>query len=158
MPVSERLANQSFSAYDVGPLGQPNRINATATTMPSGDILILGGKDTTGALATGFAVTPMLPMPKVTALPQNLSVAREGHTASLTGSELVVCGGADATGKAQASCDVFDASSYALKRSFPLAGPRKGHSAVVLDNGLVILAGGIDGDGNPLQSIEIYTP
>jgi hypothetical protein len=153
--VSERLVNQSFSAYDVG---QPNRVNATATTMPSGDILILGGEDTTGALASGFAVTPNLPMAAVKPLPQALSVAREGHTASLTGKELVVCGGADASGTAQASCDVLDATTYAIKRSFMLAAARKGHAAVVLDNGLVILAGGLGSDGNPLPSIEIYTP
>ena len=34
-PVAERLVGQSFTVYDVG--AQPNRVNATATTMPNGD-------------------------------------------------------------------------------------------------------------------------
>ena len=45
-------SGQAFSAYDVG--AQPNRINATATTMPNGDVLILGGKTATGAVASGL--------------------------------------------------------------------------------------------------------
>ena len=36
-PVAERLVGQAFTAYDVG--AQPNRLNATATTMPNGDVL-----------------------------------------------------------------------------------------------------------------------
>jgi hypothetical protein len=59
---------------------------------------------------------------------------------------------------AQASCDVLDATTYTVKRSFMLAAARKGHAAVVLDNGLIVLAGGLGSDGNPLASIEIYTP
>lgn len=152
---AERFVNQQFSTYDVG---QPSRDNATATTLPSGKILILGGKDSTGALASGFVVTPNLPTADVTPLAQAMSVAREGHTASLTGSDVIVCGGADAGGNVQASCDVIDASSFTIKRTVPLAVARRDHSAVVLDNNLVVIAAGNGSDGNPVASIEIYSP
>jgi hypothetical protein len=155
-PVAERLVGQAFSAYDVG--AQENRLNATATKMPSGDVLVLGGKTAAGAQASGLVITPNAPAATVTALTTALSVAREGHSATLTGTDLVVCGGADGTGALQASCDVFDATSYARKSTVPMATARRGHSAQLLETGLVVIAGGFGSDGKPLASIEIYTP
>ena len=154
--VAERLVGQTFSAYDVGTA--ENRINATATTMPSGDILVLGGKTRAGAVASGLVVSPTAPGASVSPLAGALSVAREGHTATLVGTELLVCGGADAKGALQASCDVLDAMTYGLKRTVPLATARRGQSAELLETHLVILAGGFGADGAPLASIEIYTP
>lgn len=155
-PVAERLVGQAFSAYDVG--AQANRSGATATRMPTGDVLVLGGKTAAGAQSSGLVITPNAPSATVTPLPGALSVAREGHTATLTGNDLVVCGGADASGALQASCDVFDAMTYARKSTVPLAAARRGHSAQLLETGIVLIAGGIGSDGAPLASIEIYTP
>ena len=155
-PVAERLVGQAFAAYDVGALA--NRVNATATTMPSGDVLVLGGKTAAGVEASGLVISPMAAPPAVRTLPDALSVAREGHTASLTGNDLVVCGGADATGAVQASCDVLDATTYERKATVPLGTARRDHVAEVMENGLVFLAGGLGSDGAPLGSIELYTP
>jgi len=155
LPVAERLVGQGFSAYDVG--AQENRVNATATTMANGDVVILGGKTAAGAQASGLVITPTVPA-TVTPLPAILSVAREGHTASLTGNDLVVCGGADAMGAVQPSCDVIDATTYGRKSTIPLATARRGHSAEVMETGVVVLAGGFGSDGAPLASMEIYTP
>ena len=154
-PVAERVLGQTFAQYDVG--AQPNRVNATATTMPNGDVLILGGKTATGAVASGLVITPTVPA-TVTPLPMALSVPRESHTATLTGNDLVVCGGADAMGAAQASCDVLDAMTYGRKSTVPLANARRGHSAEVMETGVIVIAGGLDSNGAPLASMEIYTP
>lgn len=155
-PVAERFINSSFVAYDVGAV--ESRSDATATTMPSGDVLILGGKTAAGVESSGLVISPRTSPPAVKVLPGALSVAREGHTASLTGDELVVCGGADGSGAPQASCDVLDAKSYALVRTVQLAAARRDQVAGVLDNGLVVIAGGRGSDGAPLASIELYTP
>ena len=138
-PVAERIVGQSFVAYDVG--AQENRTGATATTMPNGDVLVLGGKTAAGAQASGLVITPTVPA-TVAPLPTALSVARAGHTASLTGNDLVVCGGADATGAVQPSCDVLDATTYGLKSTVPLATARTGHSSETMETGIVVLAGG----------------
>ena len=156
LPVAERVVGQAFTAYDVG--AQPNRIDATATTMPNGDILILGGSTSAGAQASGLVITPTTPSATVTPLPTALSVARAGHSASLTGNDLVVCGGADAMGAAQASCDVLDATTYARKSTVPLASARRGHTSETMETGVVVIAGGLGADGAPLASIELYTP
>ena len=155
-PVAERTVGQSFSQYDVGAL--PNRDNATATQMANGDVLILGGKTATGVEQSGIVITPSTSPPTVTVLPTALSVPREGHTASLTGGDLVVCGGADAAGTLQGSCDILDAMTYALKSTVPLATARRGASSETMETGVVVIAGGFGSDGAPLASMEIYTP
>jgi hypothetical protein len=109
-------------------------------------------------VASGLVITPTVPAATVTPLPMALSVAREGHTATLTGNDLVVCGGADATGMALASCDVLDAMTYGRKSTVPLAVPRRGHTAEAMETGVVVIAGGVGSDGAPLASMEIYTP
>jgi hypothetical protein len=154
-PVAERLVGSAFAAYDVG--AQANRVNATATTMPNGDILILGGTTTAGAQPSGLVITPTIPA-TVTPLAGALSVARSGHSASLTGNDLVVCGGVDATGAALASCDILDATTYGRKSTVPLATARSGASSQTMETGVVVIAGGVGSDLAPLASIEIYTP
>ena len=126
--------------------------------MPNGDVLVLGGKSAAGAQQAGIVITPSTSPPTVTTLPNALSVAREGHTASLTGNDLVVCGGADATGTLQASCDILDATTYGLKATVPLATARRGASSETMETGVVVIAGGFGPDGAPLASMEIYTP
>jgi hypothetical protein len=155
-PVAERLVGQSFAAYDVGAV--ENRVQATATKMPSGDILILGGRTATAAQASGLIITPTTPSAAVMPLPAALSTARAGHTATLVGNELLVCGGADNAGVAIGSCDIIDAMTYGIKKTIPLATARRDHSAQLLDTGVVVLAAGFGTDGAPLGSIEIYTP
>jgi hypothetical protein len=155
-PVAERVVGQSFSAYDVG--AQPNRTGATATTMPTGDVLILGGATSTGAQSSGVVITPTSPSATVTPLPMALSVPRSGHTASITGGDLVVCGGVDDKGMAQASCDVLDAMTYGRKSTVPLSVARTGATSETMETGVVVIAGGIGADGAPLASMEIYTP
>jgi hypothetical protein len=157
-PVAERLIGQSFSSYDVP--GLENRVRATATTLSTGVVLVLGGK-TVGAngtaLASGVAIIPGDPA-MVTALPSALSSAREGHTATLVGKDVLVCGGADASGTLVASCDLLDGATYGIKATVPLATPRRDHTAIALETGPVLIAGGKGADGAPLKSIEIYTP
>ena len=109
-------------------------------------------------MASGLVITPTAPSATVTPLTMALSVAREGHTASLSGGDLVVCGGADATGVVQPSCDVLDATTYGIKSTVPLATARRGHTSETMETGVVVLAGGVGADGAPLASIEIYTP
>jgi hypothetical protein len=156
-PVAERLYNQNFAAYDLG--AQDNRDYATATRLPDGQILILGGKTKNGVERSGLLVVIGADgLATVTALPTILSVARAAHTATLDGNELLVCGGIDGGNVRQPSCDIIDAKAFTLARTVPLSDARSGHSAGLLDNGVVVLAGGIGSDGKPLSSIELYTP
>jgi hypothetical protein len=156
-PVAERLVGQTFASYALGvPL--PNLVGATATTMPNGDVLILGGQADDGTVGPGgIVITPSTSPPTVVQLANALSAGRVGHSATISGSDLVVCGGADATGAPEGTCDVLDTSTYGIKRTVALAAARRNHSAQLLETGDIVIAGGIDSSGKPLASIELFT-
>jgi hypothetical protein len=155
-PVAEKLVSQSFTAYDVP--GLENRLQATATTLLGGTILVLGGTITGTAVPTGVLIDTSNEPPTVTAIPNALSTARAAHTATLAGGILLVCGGFDAQGNVISSCDVLDATTGALTGTLALANGRRGHSALEIpDTNIVVIAGGFGQDGSPLSTIEIYT-
>jgi hypothetical protein len=156
-PVAEKLVGQTFTAVDLGPTVE-NRVNATATKLPSGDVLVLGGRGATGALASAVLIHPGASPISAEVMPNALSTAREGHTATRVGDDVLVCGGADAAGQLQSTCDLIDGNTLGIKRTIQGGTARRGHVANVLETGPVVLAGGIGPDGQPLASMDIYTP
>lgn len=154
-PPAERFVGSSFAPYDVGAV--PSRTGHTATALPDGRVVILGGRDAAGVLRSGLVISPALP-PQVVALDEVLAAPREDHTATLVGNDLLVCGGADAAGALVGTCELLDGVSLVLKETVMLGTPRRSHSAATLGNGLVVVAGGFGEGGAPLPSIEIYTP
>jgi hypothetical protein len=83
-----------------------------------------------------------------------MSVARMFPTATLlkTGKVLVV-GGLDATGSQLASVELFDPATGMFTTLAPLPDPRGGHTATVLKDQTVLIAGGY-----PLASALLYDP
>jgi len=158
-PVAERLVGQTFFAYDGGGfIGVQSRDNATCTRLPDGRVLILGGLEGGGpAVKTGLLVTPGQTA-QVTPIPDALSVAREGHTATIVGSLLLVCGGANETGALQASCDRIDLATAARVDTITLNAGRRDHNADVAETGTLLITGGVLDGGAATASIEMYTP
>jgi len=155
-PVAERLVSQAFAAYDVP--GLDNRVNATATTLTTGVVLVVGGTINGVAVPTGVLIDTSNSPPTVTNLPAALSAPRAGHTATvLANNDVLVCGGSDDNGKPVGSCDLLDGATGGIKTTVQLANARTGHSALAVETGQVIIAGGFGADGLPLGSIEIYT-
>jgi len=154
-PVAERLVGQSFSAYDVP--GLENRLNATATTLSTGQVLVLGGTVAGVVLSTGVVIDPATNPPGVTMVQGALSAPRSQHTATLVGEDVLVCGGVDNSGKNVPTCDLVSGSSFMPKQTMQMADPRHGHVALPLEVGIVLVCGGFTDDGQPLPSIEIYT-
>ncbi len=155
--VAESLIGQSFSPVTLN--GVENRLNATCTTMPSGKILLVGGYVDGTPVATGFVIDPSTTPLTVTALPSALSSPRARHTASLLGSgNVLVCGGESGALMNVGSCDLINGVTFALMSSVQMTTPRRDHVASVIDTGQVIVAGGIGTSGQPVTSIEIYTP
>ena len=54
--------------------------------------------------------------------------------------------------------EVFDAQSLARVDTLALVVPRAGATASPLGNGQIIIAGGVDTDGDPVGTLELYTP
>jgi hypothetical protein len=149
------MVGQSFAAYTV--TGLENRIGATATPLPSGGVLVLGGTVDGIAVSSGVAIDTTQDPPTVTPLPTAMSAARVGHSATLLAGAVLVCGGADQNNRPVGSCDVIDLSTF-TRSTVMMANARRGHSALALETGPIVIAGGFGDDGQPISSIEIYTP
>ncbi|TLY37503.1 MAG: hypothetical protein E6K60_04490, partial [Nitrospirae bacterium] len=113
------------------------RSEHTATSLKDGRVIIAGGTDGSIALSTieiydslaaGFSLSPI-----------SLSVARQRHTATLLD-------------------DGTNGDTGTMAPTGSLIMTRSGHSAALLLDGTVLVAGGKNALGQNLNSAEIYTP
>ena len=93
-----------------------------------------------------------------------LATARSGHTATLlsNGNVLLVGGQGDLISGARApigTSEIYNATTGVWTTTGNLAFARSGHSATMLNSGLVLVAGGTNGNGQTaLASAELYNP
>ncbi len=159
-------ATETWSA--TGPMIQL-RFNATATLLPDGRVLVAGGS--TGgphALASAELYDPATGTWSATG---PLAEARSGHTATqLPGGRVLVTGGyvlvggSSRPGGTLASAEIYDPATGTWSATGPLAEGRGGHTATLLPDGRVLVAGGyaVAADrskaGSQLVSAELYDP
>src|ERR1700683_326531 len=88
----------------------------------------------------------------------DLVTTRAGHAATLlpTG-EVLITGGVDETGQAQASAELYDPATKTSTKTGGMSQAREHHTSTLLTDGTVLIAGG-DQNGNALKTAEIYDP
>ncbi len=159
-PVLEKFVGQNFTSQALDPTGIKNVWDATATAV-SGGVILVGGSAPSGGARTALNSVTFIPT-DISGPPVIydglLSSPRAGHTTTKIGEDLLICGGVDDTGAPIASCDFIGTNPVVLKTRIATGVARTGHVAVALETGPVLLAGGVGADGQPLDSIEIYTP
>lgn len=165
--TAEKFVGGSFAPVALA--GLPNLWDATATTinMTTG-VLVIGGTipdPVTGvrrATSNVYYIQtyPTTEPPVLVTSVSAVITARAGHTATMVGNDLLLCGGLGADGKLVTSCDILTITGnvVSFKGKVNLAAPRRNHVAVQLQTGIVLIAGGINDQGAPLGAIEIYTP
>ena len=130
------------------------RDDHTATLLPNGKVLVAGGYDGSGTLASAELYDPASGTWTATG---SLATARYRHTATLLpNGKVLVAGGSDNSG-ALASAELYDPASGTWTATGSLATARDCHTATLLPNGKVLVAGGFDGSGS-LASAELYDP
>lgn len=129
----------------------------TATTLPDGRALILGGfTDTRHAAESAEAYDPATK--RFTALPRMLTV-RHSHTATLLpNGKVLIVGGYSEGNATVALAELFDPTSNSFVATGSLTSPRAGHIAVPLPSGKVLIAGGVGPGWSFLASAEVYDP
>ena len=132
------------------------RWDHTATLLADGRILLTGGQNQTGVLASAEIFDPATET--FAALASTLTTPRAGHTATLLpDGRVLILGGQTAAG-AVASAEVFSPSTNSFSTVTPgLTTARVNHTATLLPTGLVLIAGGQNSSGI-LASTELYTP
>jgi serine/threonine protein kinase len=133
-------------------LGKP-RVWHTATTLPTGRVLLAGGGGPDTALASALIFQPSVD--KLARVGPMASARLDHAAACLADGQVLVCGGKD--DRAIASAEVYDSRSNAFLNTGSMTTRRQLHTATTLPNGVVLVAGGWDGQ-RTLASAEVYDP
>jgi WD40 repeat protein len=143
-----------------GPLNLA-RYYHTATLLSNGKVLVAGGNNDSGSsLASAELYDPAVGTWTAT---RDMSEARVFHTATaLTNGLILVAGGSVYdygwdSGVRLASAELFNPATGTWTSTGPLINPRSGHTATLLLDGRVLVAGGDDGNES-LYSAELYDP
>jgi hypothetical protein len=127
----------------------------TAVTLPSGQVLVVGGMaDGGGGLASVELFDPAHNTVQELA---SLAERRAGHTATLLGNGgVLIAGGYN--GEYLTSLEVFDPSTRRFRPAGSLREGRSGHTATLLQDGRVLFVGGVGRGWTFLRSAELYDP
>jgi hypothetical protein len=147
-------AEHAQSVQQVAALGTA-RAAHTATTLRSGQVLVVGGMaDGGGSLASVELFDPVRNAVQALA---PLAERRAGHTATLVGDgRVLVAGGYN--GEYLASIEVFEPSTHRFRPAGSLLEGRSGHTTTLLPDGRLLFAGGIGRGWTFLGTAEVYDP
>ncbi|HSJ15514.1 MAG TPA: kelch repeat-containing protein [Longimicrobiales bacterium] len=147
----------------VGPLDGTRRTGTlvtaraahTATSLPTGQVLIVGGMVSGGgSLATAEMFDPARNRSEQTA---SLEEPRAGHTATLLADgRVLIAGGYN--GEYLSSVEIFDASMQRFAPAGTLLEGRSGHTATLLSGGRILFIGGVGRGWTFLRSAELFDP
>jgi hypothetical protein len=143
----------------IGPAATPS---ATSSPTPSASTTPTPVPSPSPQVATPGPANPP-PAGSWAPLPAPMAVARADFTATLMpdGKVLVVGGVADVTvaGTATSDVEIYDPATKRFTAAAPLSIGRAGHTATLLPNGKVLVAGGYTQLGNAaLATVEVYDP
>lgn len=162
-PTGSGLASAELYDPSTGTFTQTGSMTAgrfmhTATQLQNGKVLIVGGAltSTSNPLATAEIYDPAAGTFTATGA---MATAREQHTATLLadGRALIVGGGSPVSGsnfQATATAEIYDPSTGSFSVTGSMAASRTFHTATLLPNGTVLVAGG----GAENSTAEIYDP
>jgi hypothetical protein len=129
-----------------------------ATLLPDGRVLILGGMDNGSYLTSAELYDPTTG--KFGSAGKTLAPLGEGATATLLlDGRVLIAGGDGSSAQAQptAAAELYDPAGGKFSPTGSMTAPRAFHTATVLSNGQVLLAGG-ENDGGFNSSAELYNP
>src|SRR6266480_5744024 len=146
-------ASSSSQVEQLGPLAVP-RAGHAATVLADGRVLITGGRDSAGIIVATAEVFD--PANQTSIAIGMLNTARIDHTATLLADgRVLIAGGSNVSG-ALTSAEIFDPANPGAgfrMLSATMGAARARHTATLLNNGTVLIAG-----GDSAGTAEIYNP
>jgi hypothetical protein len=148
------LATRAESIERVATLRVDRSVH-TATTLRSGQVLIVGGMAEGGRSLDGVELFD--PRRNTTEELSTLAERRASHTATLLpDGGVLVAGGYD--GSYLQSIELYDPATRRWRSAGVLADARSGHTATLLPDGRVLFVGGVGHGWTFLRSAELYDP
>jgi N-acetylneuraminic acid mutarotase len=133
------------------------RANHTATLLPNGKVLVAGGATLSVALASAELYDPVMRTWKAAG---SLNAARAFHTATLLPNGKVLVAGGSPTNvpiSPLSTAEIYDPANDAWTTVASMSTTRFFHTATLLPNGQVLVAGGF-GDSGITASTECFDP
>ena len=155
---SAELYNPTTGTWSLTSPMNAHRFVHTATLLPNGQVLVAGGWSGSGYLSSAELYNPATGTWTAT---NAMTTPRTGHTATLLpNGKVLVAGG---TGPALVdgvyalkSAELYDPATGKWTPTGEMANKHYMHTATLLPNGMVLVAGGEN--GSALSSAELYNP
>lgn len=170
-------ASTIFSAWTAAGNLTLSRMYHTATLLPNGKVLVVGGLQVKAGgnssnLNTNISSAELYdPASNTWASAGNLATARYNHSATLLPNGKVLVTGGQNGAVIHASSELYDPATNTWTSAGGLINARSAHAATLLPNGKVMVAGGYSLttglvnfyttgqlDGVPMMSVELYDP
>lgn len=159
-PLFSELFDPSSGSFKASGSMSATRIGPAAIRLASGKVLILGGIPNPQNLHITLS-NPAYgelydPGAQIFSALGNLTMSRQGFTATLLNSGSVLLAGGKDLGSTVNTVELLDSSSGSLTPTGQLVTGRSGHTATLLKDGRVLVAGGTDSKGNAVATAELY--
>jgi N-acetylneuraminic acid mutarotase len=132
------------------------RVGHTATLLPNGQVLIVGGWGVRSQTSIAELYDPQTGEFRYAA---SMVAPRAGMTATLLkNGRVLIAGGESTRNTPQLIAEIYDPATNTFTQSGQLSRGRSAHTATLLHDGSVLLVGGNSSNYTLLASAEVYNP
>jgi hypothetical protein len=159
-PLFAELYSPSTGTFRYSGTMSTTRIGHAAIRLSDGRVLMLGGIPALQNIHEQ-PPSPMYaelyePATEIFSPVANIDLSQDSYAATLlTNGQLLITGGEEAN-IAVASAELIDGMNQSLVATGSMVTARKGHTAARLNDGRVLVAGGVDNNGSVLATAELY--